>query len=58
MATSMLLFSSTLCFGEALVGVGTVTGFLGNILKVKSVHLDSSGDRGADSKPIVMLWLS
>lgn len=36
--------------------VGAVTGLLGNILKVKCVHLDSSGDRGADSGPIGMLW--
>lgn len=35
--------------------VGTVTGLLGNILKVKCVHLDSSGDCGADSSPIGML---
>lgn len=35
---------------------GAVTGRLGNIPKVKCVHLDSSGDRGADSGAAGTPW--
>ena len=47
-----LVFFSPLFPREALLLCRRCDGVLGNILKVKSVHLDSSGDHGADSSPL------
>lgn len=46
------LFCSTLCFWRGPPLCPHCDRLPGNILKVKSVHLDSSGDHGADSSPL------
>lgn len=52
MPMSVALFSPTFCFWRGPSLCRHRDRVLGNILKVKSVHLDSSGDHGADSSPL------